>query len=248
MTGGAGRRATGPIRMSIRSRIPEIMDRPELDALEHAAALRGLGRINRVSRSVSILWPSIAIEAARQPGRPIRILDIASGGGDVPIGLARRGRRRGMDVRLDGVDISPVAVEFAARAADAEGIPARFFRLDALNDPLPEDYNIVMCSLFLHHLDESEAVGLLRKMAVAARSTVLVNDLRRSTIGHGVAWAGCRLLSRSPVVHHDGPASVRSAFDLEDVRQLARRAGLEGARLQRRWPWRFLLSWSRADR
>lgn len=228
-----------------RLRRPEIMDQPGLDAGRHSAALRGLGRINRVSLSASILWPAIAGLARAQPGQTVRVLDLASGGGDVPIGLARRARRAGLDVRIDGCDISPVAVEFAARAADDAGADVSFFRLDTLNDPVPEGYNVLMCSLFLHHLADDEAVALLRRMAGAARSMVLVNDLLRSRIGYGLAQMGCRLLSRSPVVHHDGPASVRAAFTLDEVRELSARAGLEGARLGRRWPWRFLLSWSR---
>lgn len=233
--------------LSQRNRTPEIMDDPNLESSEHERALCGLGRINWISRSASILWPSIAAEAARSPGRPIRVLDMACGGGDVSIALARRARRRGLDIQIDGGDLSPIAVEYAARIAASARVPVRFFRLDALNDPLPEDYNILACSLFLHHLAEEQAVVLLGRMAGASRSKVLVNDLLRSPIGYGLAWAGCRLLSRSPVVHHDGPASVRAAFRLEEVRDLARRAGLERARIDRRWPWRFLLSWSRED-
>ena len=149
----------------------------------------------------------------------------------MPIDLARRARRSGLDVRIDGCDISPVAVDFRRSGGEDAGIPVRFFRLDALNEPLPEDYDVVMCSLFLHHLADDEAVRLLRKMADAARSLILVNDLLRSRLGYWLAWAGCRLLSRSPIVHHDGPASVRAAFRLARRANLAERAGLDGARV-----------------
>jgi hypothetical protein len=150
-----------------------------------------------------------------------------------------------LDIAIDGCDISPTAVAFAARAADAAGAAVGFFSLDALNEPLPEGYDIVTCSLFLHHLGEEEAVRLLHKMAAAARFAILVNDLLRSGAGYWLAWTGCRLLSRSPIVRHDGPVSVQAAFRLEEVRVLAERAGLDAARLGRRWPWRFLLSWNR---
>jgi SAM-dependent methyltransferase len=233
------------IRLMQRRRTPELMDQPGLDVSVHAAALRGLGRINRLSRSASILWPAIAHLAESQQSRPVRVLDIASGGGDVPIELAARSRRAGLDIQLEGCDISAVAVAFAAQAASDAGVPVRFFPLDALNEPLPEDYDILMCSLFLHHLAEDEAITLLRKMAGTASSLILVNDLLRSPLGYWLAWAGCRILSRSPVVHHDGPASAWSAFRLVEARSLAQRAGLVGARLERRWPLRFLLTWSR---
>lgn len=221
------------------------MDQPGLDEAQHLRALRGLGRINRVSRSAGILWPAIAGEARQGGGEPLRVLDLASGGGDVAIGLARRARRAGLRVAIEGCDVSPAAVAFASRSAEAAGVGVRFFQLDALKDALPEGFDVLTCSLFLHHLSDDEAVELLGRMAAAARRAILINDLERSTVGYALAWAGCRLLSRSPIVHHDGPASVRAAFTGEEALGLARRAGLAEARLTRHWPWRFLLRWSR---
>ena len=228
-----------------RHRCPEWMDQPGLDAVEHARALRGLCRINRVSRSDAIVWPAILRLATGNGAAPARVLDLACGGGDVAIALARRAARWGLEVQIAGCDVSPVAVRIA-RAAAAEGrVPVRFFERDALADPIPEGYDVVMCSLFLHHLGDDQAVRLLSKMAGAAHRLILVNDLLRSRLGYGLAWAGCRLLSRSPIVHHDGPVSVRSAFTLAEVRDLARRADLDRVCLTRHWPRRFLLSGSR---
>jgi SAM-dependent methyltransferase len=228
-----------------RYRKPELMDQPGLDPEAHASALRGLGRINRVSRSAAILWPSLAELIGRKRGGPVRVLDLASGGGDVPIALAHRAARAGLDLRIDGSDFSPVAVEYAGRRAEHAGVAVRFFRLNVLEESIPNDYDAVMCSLFLHHLEDDEAVSFLGKMGAAAQERILVNDLLRSRIGYRLAWAGCHLLSRSPIVRHDGPASVGAAFSLAEAEGLARQAGLVGARLSRHWPFRFLLSWSR---
>src|SRR5262249_5940057 len=112
-------------------------------------------------------------------------------------------------------------------------------------DPLPGGYDAVICSLFLHHLEETEAVILLRRMADAAGHLVLVNDLARYRWGYLLAYFGTRLLSRCRVVHIDGPRSVEGAFGVAEVRSLAERAGLRKATLARRWPGRFLLSWQR---
>ncbi len=221
------------------------MDQPGLDEARHLRALRGLGRINRVSRSAGILWSAIENESRQCGGGTLRVLDLASGGGDVAIGLAHRVRRAGLRVAIEGCDVSPAVVSFASRLAEASGVGVRFFRLDALEDALPEGFDVLTCSLFLHHLSEDQAVELLRRMAAAARRAVLINDLERSTVGYAMAWAGCRLLSRSPIVHHDGPASVRAAFTCDEALGLARSAGLAGVRLTRHWPWRFLLHWSR---
>ena len=97
------------------------------------------------------------------------------------------------------------------------------------------------------HLDDEAAVDLLSRMGRASRQLVLINDLIRSPLGYGLAWVGCRLLSRSPIVHFDGPVSVQGAFRLPEVRDLAARAGLDGAVIRRSWPERYLLCWRRPD-
>ncbi len=229
-----------------RHRQPEWMDQPGIDPLAHSQALQGLRRINAFSGAVGSLFAPIRSLAREHGGQPLRVLDLACGGGDNTTALAERARREGLDVQIDGCDLSPQAVAIATRSAEQRALGTRFFQADALNDPLPDDYDVILCSLFLHHLDQLQAVDLLQRMGRASRCLVLVNDLIRSPLGYGLAWAGCRLLSRSPIVHFDGPVSVQGAFQLQEVRALALQAGLEGAALRRSWPERYLLSWRRS--
>jgi 2-polyprenyl-3-methyl-5-hydroxy-6-metoxy-1,4-benzoquinol methylase len=221
------------------------MDQPELDASEHGRALAGLARINRLSRSDAILWPAIKRLARAAQGSAIRVLDLATGGGDVPLSLARRARRAGLEVSIEGCDKSPRAVGLAERHANLLGYPVHFFTLDVLNEPIPKGFDVILCSLFLHHLDETSACSFLRNAAAASRRLLLVNDLERGPMGYALAWAGCRLITASRVARHDGLVSVAGSFTLAEARLLAERAGLAGAHLARCWPCRFLLSWSR---
>jgi 2-polyprenyl-3-methyl-5-hydroxy-6-metoxy-1,4-benzoquinol methylase len=223
---------------------PEWMDRPDLDVRRHQDALHGLERLNRWSGSARILWRPLARLAAETPDRPCRILDIATGGGDVPRGLWRRACRAGVSLALEGCDISPVAIAHAQQRCAEQAAEVRFFQTDVLRDPLPSGYDAVISSLFLHHLTQQQAIDLLRRMAAAGR-LVLVNDLVRSRRGFLLAWFATRLLSRSEVVHFDGPRSVEGAFTPDEARRLAEAAGLAGATVERRWPCRFLLSWRR---
>jgi 2-polyprenyl-3-methyl-5-hydroxy-6-metoxy-1,4-benzoquinol methylase len=226
-----------------RQRRPELMDQPGLDPHAHRQALDSLGRAHWVSRSAAAMWPAIR-EVVPRSGRPLRILDLACGGGHVVIDLARRCAREGVAVEACGVDLSPVAIHYArARAARAGVGGVTFALLDVALQPLPDAFDVVLCSLFLHHLGDAEAETLLRRMRDAARRLVVVFDLRRTRLGYLFAWLGCRLLSRSHVFHVDGTRSVEAAFAMDEARQLAERAGLTGARIDARWPERFQLTW-----
>jgi SAM-dependent methyltransferase len=223
-----------------RDRIPELMDDPALDSGEHRRALVGLTRLNYFSNSVGVLWPSLA-KLARELNRPVRVLDVATGSGDVPRRLLARAKRANIALEIAACDISPTAIAEATR----EPSSVQFFVHDVLHNPLPTGFDVVTCSLFLHHLSEDEAIALLTNMENATRHLLLVNDLARSRFNYCGVWLACHLLTRSRVVRFDGPASVRSAFTPQEALTLAHRAGLEGATVRSKFPARFLLSWER---
>ncbi len=228
-----------------RLREPELMDDPCLDERLHLEALAGLERLNFWSSSTNVLWKPISAISGGTDGRPLRVLDIATGGGDMPIRLWQLSRKSNIDIHIDGCDISDRAVEYAAERANRAGAQVRFFRLDALTEEIPGEYDVIVSSLFFHHLDEDQAVVLLSKMSKAATSAVLVNDLERSRLNLALVSIASNVLSRSSVVHHDGPASVRAAFTLAEMRMLADGAGMPNCSISRRWPCRFLLKWTR---
>jgi len=218
-----------------RHREPELMDDPTLPRVEHEHALRGLARLNYVGGAARIIWPEVRREL--QSHGDLSVIDVASGGGDVLCDIVRRGRGR---IRALGLDKSETAVNRAGRNAP-RGV--RFARLDVLQSPLPKA-DVVLCSLFLHHLDPSEVVALLGRMKSAARRTVIVSDLERSPAARWGVGVASRLLTRSRVVHVDGDRSVRAAYTRSELLSLAERAGLHGARVERRRPFRLLLLWS----
>ena len=115
-----------------RDRQAEIMDSLDLDERRHLIALDALQRINRFSGTVGQLWSDIRPTAVRYRDRPLNLLDLACGGGDVALGLESRGRRQGFDIRVMGCDASPVAI---AAELESVGITAHC----ALVEPSLED-------------------------------------------------------------------------------------------------------------
>jgi 2-polyprenyl-3-methyl-5-hydroxy-6-metoxy-1,4-benzoquinol methylase len=236
-------------RRNGRYREPELMDAKDLDPVRHVEALRALARVNRVSLVAARIWREVLHlsrghrdSGYRERDRPLRLLDVACGGGDVMIDVARRARSASVPLVVHGCDLSSVALEYAQGEAARGGVAAEFFERDVLADGLPGGYDLVCSSLFHHHLSHEDAVGLLRGMAEAGQR-VLVQDLLRSALGYWLAWSGLRLLSRSDVAHVDGPRSVRAAFTMPEVRAMAAEAGYVGAVIRRGWPERFILRW-----
>ncbi|MEM1444658.1 MAG: methyltransferase domain-containing protein [Planctomycetota bacterium] len=237
----------------------EWMDDPGLDPDEHAAALRGLRRINAVSGVVGTLRRAIR----RVGGEDFRgrVVDVACGGGDVAIGLNRRGRRSstsaGSAWTVDGCDLSERALALSRQAAEAAGVSRAmsFWRWDALSGaPLkpPADrgfdaYDLATCTLFLHHLETDEAVAVLRAMDEGCALGGVVLDLRSGWWPWACTWLGVRLLSRSRVVHHDGPASVEAGWTRRELEDAARAAGLRDFTVSRSFPLRWELVWTSGD-
>ena len=232
-----------------RHRERELMDAPGLDPTQHVQALEALAKVNRISGVAARVWKDVlhlsGERGVPESGEPLRLLDVACGGGDVMLDVARRARSADVPLEVHGCDVSPVALGHARGEAVRWGLIANFIERDVLSEGLPEGYDLVCSSLFHHHLSDADAVNLLRGMA-AAGDCVLVQDLLRSTVGYMLAWTGLRILSRSRVAHVDGPLSVRAAFNLSEVRSMAEEAGLAKAVIRRGWPERFILRWNEA--
>ena len=135
------------INITIRNRQSELMDDPSLDSTIHRRALAGLRRINWWSRTDNAIWKEILTLSTRNStARPLSILDIAAGGGDLAIRLAELAERDSVPVRIDGCDISPTALSYATnQAATAQRSNVKFFQCDALQQPFPQSqYDVVM--------------------------------------------------------------------------------------------------------
>lgn len=235
-----------PAGLASRSLTPEVMDDPALDPARHDRALVGLARLNRLSFSARSTWKAIRSLRPESWERSVRLLDLATGAGDALRAFSQFADRDGASIELAGADVSATALAHARRGAADMASSIDFIRCDVLEDQLPSGFDVLTCSLFLHHLTEDQIVSLLRKMAGAARIGFVVSDLRRSTLGYTLAALASRIVTRSDVVHIDALKSVRAALTMDEVRTLAAKAGLD-VEVRRQFPQRFLLTWRASD-
>ena len=237
------------------SRQPELLDDPALPTGDHILALETLARINALSCTARQVANAIVRMLSQLPPRngPLRVVDLASGGGDVTIALARRLNRPGAlrqpdpvipHCHVTGIDISPRSVDRATQLAKSSGAQGVSFLVrDIVTEGCPP-CDIVTSSLFLHHLDDPSAEKVIRSLAGAAVLGGVLSDLIRSRVGLLLAVVGTTVLGRSKVARVDGPLSVRAARTLIEYRMLLNRAGLPTATLRRVWPPRVLLEWT----
>jgi 2-polyprenyl-3-methyl-5-hydroxy-6-metoxy-1,4-benzoquinol methylase len=232
-----------------REMTPEIMDRADVEESAHLSALEGLRRINVASNAAAQIAEPIVAGAGRDGVSRISMLDVACGGGDVPVEVARIARLAGVEVELILLDRSATALASASERAKSAGIAHRCVQADVAGKWPELEADVVTCSLFLHHLPSgADVVEFLSKARKIARRRIVISDLRRSRLGYLIAWVGGRVLSRSSIVHHDGPVSVRAAWTIWEMRQFAAEAKLEKCDIRSSFPWRMLLIWEAGAR
>jgi len=232
---------------SRRADLSEWMDDDDVDLPTFRGCLRDLAKVNIATLAYR---PTLAFldrlhRAGRWPqGRPLEILDVGSGYGDSLRRIDRWATRRGLAVKLTGLDRNPWAGQ-SARDATGQGRPITWLTADVFAyDGEPD---VIVSALFTHHLDDEQIVRFLAFMDQRARIGWMVNDLER----HPIAWAGFCVVSAMmrwhPFVRHDGPVSIRRAFAPADWRGYLAKAGVRNAMVRRRFPFRLCVFKERRD-
>ncbi len=195
-----------------------------------------LSDVSRLNRYFGGSWVTRSHLLRLLPARgeePVTVLDVGSGGADIPIQLVRWARRRGRRFRVIALDRDRRILEVARRRARAYP-EISFVQADGLQVPVrSRGVDAAISSLTLHHLEPADAPLLLAEMARAARIGFVVNDLIRSRLAYALVWLVTRLFAWSHLSRHDGPLSVLRAYTPQEIGRLAERAGVGRIRIVR---------------
>ena len=213
-----------------RSDEAELLDEAAQDPDELAANFRDIKRVNQIFGGTSTVLRLLPHLLNTMPaGKPVTVLDLATGCGDIPVALSRWAKRRGVPMTIIASDASADILELARREIGSNP-DITLARHDARSVPLPDKHvDIVLCSLSLHHFPADEAVQVLREMDRLARVGFILNDLRRSRLGYTGAWIAAHLATRNRLTRNDAPLSVRRAYTPEELELLMERAGIDDA-------------------
>jgi 2-polyprenyl-3-methyl-5-hydroxy-6-metoxy-1,4-benzoquinol methylase len=211
----------------------EMLDRPA-PFEDLAESLADIARLNWAfgGRHITVIHVRRLLDGAPRD-RTITVLDVGTGGADIPRALARWARRAGRRIRILALDRDPLMLA-CARRAGASYPEITLLQGDGLALPVrPDSIDIVISALTLHHLEPAPAVRYLAEMSAAARIGVVVNDLVRGRAAYAVVWLATRVLTRNRMSRHDGPLSVLRAYTPDEVRVLCEKAGLCAVRVLR---------------
>jgi 2-polyprenyl-3-methyl-5-hydroxy-6-metoxy-1,4-benzoquinol methylase len=193
--------------------LPELMD-GECSYEDFRACLRSLEQVNRwlLGYRPTLAWLERLPRGLRGP---LHIVDVGSGGGDLLREIARWARRRGIAVRLTGIDLNPYAARAAAESTPKE-LGIAWATGDALQYRSDKPVELVVSSLMAHHLEDEEIVTLLRWMEATAQTGWFINDLERSEGACRMFGWVAQVVGWHRFVRLDGPVSFRRAFRKED--------------------------------
>ena len=200
---------------------PELMDRPQPVTPELASDLRNLRQLNRYFGSHALIGRFL--RRWMKPGDKLRVLDLATGSGDIPRLAVDYARRTGASIQVDAVDQQAATLEIA-RNLSRPYPEIDYLQADVLTFEA-EPYDFVLCSLALHHFADEGAVRVLQRCRALSKRYVLVSDLRRGFLATVGVYLLTALFFREPMTRVDARLSAARAFSFAEFGALAQRAG-----------------------
>ena len=200
----------------------ELMDRPQPVSVELERDLENIRDLNRWFGSYVLI--SHFLERWIKPSARLRIVDLATGSGDIPRLIADYGRQIGADLQVDAVDQQSSTLQVAKKLS-AQYPEINFVEGNILEWNSAQPFDLVLCTLALHHFSEDDAVRLLRHCRALSRRFVLVSDLRRGWLATIGVWLLTTTIFRDPMTKYDARLSAARAFSFSEIGELAVRAG-----------------------
>ena len=200
----------------------ELMDRPQPVCAELERDLRNLRQLNRWFGSHWLVLHLVGRWI--KPGQRMHIVDLATGSADIPRLIVDLARKIGANVEIDALDRQSATLEIARKLS--AGYPEiSFIEANILEWQPAQRYDVVLCSLVLHHFSDEDAVRVLRRCRELSREFVLVSDLRRGWLATAGVYLLTAFIFREPMTKYDGRLSAARAFSFDELGELARKAG-----------------------
>ena len=225
-----------------RSDAPETMDDFSMegdvlkDALDKIADINTLLGGNKVTvQGVKELIKNIP------KNRTITMLDVGCGNGDMLRALANFGAKHGFLFKLTGMDANQFTVNHAKDLS--LNYPNISYTCEDIFsvDPSSSSYDIIVCTLTLHHFKDPEIIRLLGKFRTMSKLGIVINDLHRSKLAYYLFKGICTIFGLNDMSREDGLVSILRGFKNKDLHHYSQKLNLKDFSI--RWKWAFRYQW-----
>jgi 2-polyprenyl-3-methyl-5-hydroxy-6-metoxy-1,4-benzoquinol methylase len=225
-----------------RSQASEIMDDFNMDGALLTETLDKIAQINRLLGGNRITLKGVAALIKDIPaGQTITILDVGCGNGDMLRQLSSFGKKMNRHFQLAGVDANQTTV-MHARELSQQYPDIQYYCQDIMAPAFREQYyDIILCTLTLHHFSEEEIRVLMTMFRQQAKIGIVINDLHRSALAYRLFQLICLVFNLNRMVKADGQVSILRGFKKKELHHLSAELNIGAYSLQ--WKWAFRYQW-----
>ncbi|MES2411039.1 MAG: methyltransferase domain-containing protein, partial [Bacteroidota bacterium] len=225
-----------------RTNEPELMDNFDMKGDKLEEALDKIAKINHFLGGNKLTLQGVKNILKQHPAKDkITIIDVGCGNGDMLRVIADYLDEENISCELIGIDANQFSVNYAKKLS--KHYPNISYRCEDIFDKSFEklEYDIVLCTLTLHHFKDDEIINLLKVFKVKAKMGIVINDLERSGISYRLFQALCFALRLNDMSREDGLVSILRGFKKPELEQFSRKLHLKKYSIE--WKWAFRYQW-----
>ena len=205
-------------------------------------ALDKIAKINRLLGGNRLTLCGVQDLIATKPKQTeISIMDVGCGNGDMLRTLADYGLKNNLNFQLTGIDANACAINYARKLSN--NYPNINFRCENVFEKAFEEvkYDIVLCTLTLHHFKDHEIIQLMTVFNANSRIGIVINDLHRSSISYVLFQVLCFIFLLNAMSRQDGLISILRGFKKKELVYFSKKLKFTNITIQ--WKWAFRYQW-----
>lgn len=220
----------------------EIMDDFSLQSEELIGALDQIASINQLLGGNKLTLHGIKeLLKKTDTSQTISIADIGCGNGDMLRMLAKYGKKRNLKFQLIGIDANAFTIDYAKNLSkDFPNI--EYSCMDIFTEDFNQlRYDIVLCTLTLHHFTTNQIAELIHILNQNASIGIVVNDLHRSKIAYRLFELISVVFNLNTMSRNDGLISILKGFKKNELEDFSKKLNLKNYSIN--WKWAFRYQW-----
>ena len=169
------------------------------------------------------------------------IVDVGCGNGDMLRALAEYGLQNNIKLNLIGIDANNFTVEHA-KSLSLNYINIKYQCENIFEQSFQElKYDIVLCTLTLHHFKEDEIMTIMSQFYKNASIGVVINDLHRSAVAYRLFQGLCFVFKLNAMSREDGLISILRGFKKKELIEFSKKLNFKNYTIH--WKWAFRYQW-----